>query len=115
MRGDDAGPAGDAGDTRPDVAWFGEIACQMDRMARALAAADLLVAFGLSGRAYPAAGLAVEMQASGAPTLGLALTAFDTAGAFDNVRLGPATELVPASVAEVFADQPAARPGWVKG
>ena len=43
---------------RPDVVWFGEMPCGLDRIEAALAAAELFVAIGTSGAVYPAAGYA---------------------------------------------------------
>ena len=102
MHVEDACPVCKARTTRPDVVWFGEIPYHMELIARLLAAADLFVAIGTSGSVYPAAGFVAEAQAGGARTLELNLTPSDTAGAFDSVRLGPATEVVPAWVAEVL-------------
>ena len=59
-------------------------------------------AIGTSGEVYPAAGFVAEARARGIPTLEINLTPSDTAGAFDAVRLGPATEVVPAWVAQVL-------------
>src|SRR3546814_18893636 len=41
---------------RPDIVFFGEMPYAMDRIERALAAADLFVSIGTSGAVYPAAG-----------------------------------------------------------
>jgi NAD-dependent deacetylase len=88
--------------TRPDVVWFGEIPYHMERIAAALSQAELFVAIGTSGSVYPAAGFVAEARALGVGTLELNLMPSDTAGAFDTVRLGPATEVVPAWVTEVL-------------
>jgi NAD-dependent deacetylase len=102
MHAQDRCPACGARATRPDVVWFGEIPYHMERIATAPAVAELFVAIGTSGSVYPAAGFVAEARASGVPTLELNLTPSDTAGAFDAVRLGPATEVVPAWVAQVL-------------
>ena len=107
MHTQDRCPACDARATRPDVVWFGEIPYHMERIAAALAGAELFVAIGTSGSVYPAAGFVAEARAQAVPTLELNLTPSDTAGAFDAVRLGPATEVVPAWVAEVLGTGPA--------
>ena len=78
----------------------------MERIAAALAGAELFVAIGTSGSVYPAAGFVAEARAQAVPTLELNLTPSDTAGAVDAVRLGPATEVVPAWVAEVLGTGP---------
>ncbi|MCB1330118.1 MAG: NAD-dependent deacylase [Maritimibacter sp.] len=103
MGAQDPCPACGARATRPDVVWFGEIPYHMDRIADALAAAGLFVAIGTSGSVYPAAGFVAEARALGIPTLEINLTPSDTSGAFDAVRLGPATEVVPAWVDEILA------------
>jgi NAD-dependent deacetylase len=88
--------------TRPDVVWFGEMPYRMDEIDAALAAADLFVAIGTSGNVTPAAGFVITARARQVATLELNLAPSDTAGLFDAVRLGPATEVVPAWVDEVL-------------
>ena len=102
MHPGDACPVCGARATRPDVVWFGEIPYHLDRIFDALAKAELFVAIGTSGSVYPAAGFVAEARAGGARTLELNLAPSDVAGAFDAVRLGPASEVVPAWVAEVL-------------
>ena len=102
MRAQDPCPACGACATRPDVVWFGELPYHMERIVAALSEAELFVAIGTSGSVYPAAGFVAEARARGIPTLEINLTPSDTAGAFDAVRLGPATEVVPAWVAQVL-------------
>jgi NAD-dependent deacetylase len=99
MRAEDACPVCGRAATRPDVVWFGEIPYHMERIGAALDAADLFVAIGTSGTVYPAAGFAAGARAAGARTLVLNLEA--SGGAFDEVREGPASRLVPEWVAEV--------------
>ena len=98
----DTCPACKARATRPDVVWFGEFPVHMERIAVALAEADLFVAIGTSGAVYPAAGFVAEAAAHGARTLEINLTPSDTADAFDDSLLGPATETVPAWVASLL-------------
>ena len=86
---------------RPDVVWFGEMPYRMDLIEHRLSAADLFVSIGTSGTVYPAAGFAAQAAQSGARTLELNMEA--SGGAFDAVRVGPATETVPAWVDEVMA------------
>ncbi|MEM7488184.1 MAG: NAD-dependent deacylase [Pseudomonadota bacterium] len=93
-------PACAARATRPDVVWFGEMPYRMDEIEAALAACDLFVSIGTSGEVYPAAGFVELARAAGARTLELNLDA--SGGRFDEVREGPATEVVPAWVAEVL-------------
>jgi NAD-dependent deacetylase len=97
----DVCPACGAAATRPDIVWFGEVPYHMDRIATALAACDLFVAIGTSGEVYPAAGFVEEASAFGAETLEINLEP-SVPGRFDRVIAGPATEAVPAWVAEVL-------------
>ena len=79
----------------------------------ALAAADLFVAIGTSGAVYPAAGYVAEARGARHPRrVELNLEPSDNARAFDDARYGPATEMVPAFVAELLADRgPLRSPG----
>jgi NAD-dependent deacetylase len=90
------------GAMRPCVVWFGERPHGLDRIDAALAAADRFVAVGTSGAVYPAAGYVAEARARGIPTVELNLEPSDNAGSFDAARYGPATETVPAFVAELL-------------
>lgn len=85
--------------TRPDIVWFGEVPYQMDTIAQAVAEADLFVAIGTSAEVYPAAGLVELAQGE---TLEINLEPSARANAFDSHRFGPATEVVPAWVADVL-------------
>lgn len=89
--------------TRPDIVWFGEMPYCMDDIYDALAHADLFVAIGTSGNVYPAAGFVTQARQSDIPTLELNLEPSDTISAFDEARFGPASEVVPAWVAEWVA------------
>jgi NAD-dependent deacetylase len=73
----------------------------MDLIDGALREADLFVAIGTSGAVYPAAGLVAEARAYGLPTCEINLEAADNADLFDQQRLGPASDTVPAWVEEV--------------
>lgn len=84
--------------TRPDIVWFGEIPYHMDAIGAAVADADLFVAIGTSAEVYPAAGLVELAQGQ---TLEINLEPSARANAFDDHRFGPATEVVPAWVAEL--------------
>ena len=88
---------------RPDVVWFGEMPYDMDRIYGALRQADLFVSIGTSGAVYPAAGFVRDARDLGARTLELNLERSQGSAWFDESRLGPATELVPAWVAEMLA------------
>jgi NAD-dependent deacetylase len=89
---------GRAGTMRPHVVWFGEMPLGMDRIDRALREADLFVAIGTSGAVYPAAGFVAEARAYGLRTCEINLEAADNADLFDEQRLGPASQTVPAWV-----------------
>jgi NAD-dependent deacetylase len=97
-----ASPAcGRAGTMRPHVVWFGEMPLAMNLIDRALRKADLFVAIGTSGAVYPAAGFVAEARAYGMPTCEINLESADNADVFDEQRLGPASETVPAWVEEL--------------
>ncbi|MFC4294071.1 NAD-dependent deacylase [Novosphingobium tardum] len=87
---------------RPDVVWFGEMPYQMDRIYDAVRKADLFVSIGTSGAVYPAAGLVRTARDLGAATLELNLEPSQGSAWFDETRLGPASDLVPAWVDEVL-------------
>jgi NAD-dependent deacetylase len=91
---------GRAATLRPHVVWFGEMPLEMDLIDRALRHADLFVAIGTSGAVYPAAGFVAEARAYGLATCEINLDAADNADLFDEQRLGPASETVPAWVEE---------------
>jgi NAD-dependent deacetylase len=86
---------------RPHVVWFGEMPLALDLIDRALRKADLFVAIGTSGAVYPAAGFVAEARAYGLRTCEINLEAADNADLFDEQRLGPASETVPAWVEEL--------------
>ena len=83
---------------RPDIVFFGEMPYGMDRIERALAAADLFVSIGTSGAVYPAAGFVQAARSHGAATLELNLEPSAGSAWFDEARCGSAGELVPAWV-----------------
>lgn len=87
---------------RPDVVWFGEVPYALDVIDRAVTGCALFVAVGTSGAVYPAAGYVALAASSGARTLELNLVPSEVSRYFDEVRSGPATELVPQWVAEVI-------------
>jgi NAD-dependent deacetylase len=93
---------GCAGGLRPHVVWFGEMPLFMEEIDRALREADLFVAIGTSGAVYPAAGFVAEARAYGLRTCEINLEAADNADLFDEQRLGPASETVPAWVDEML-------------
>ena len=87
---------------RPDIVWFGEMPYEMERIFAALARADLFVSIGTSGAVYPAAGFVQQAKSAGARTLELNLERSQGSHWFDESRLGPASELVPAWVEEML-------------
>ncbi len=95
---------GARGRLRPAVVWFGEIPHHLDRIAAALAEAELFCAIGTSGVVYPAAGFVAEARAQGlAHTVELNLEPSSVRSAFHEHRYGPASALVPAWVDELLA------------
>ena len=93
---------GVAGRLRPDIVWFGEMPYEMERIDRALAAADLFVSIGTSGAVYPAAGFVQTARWCGARTLEINLEPSLGSVHFHESRVGKAGELVPAWVDELL-------------
>ncbi|MEZ5735031.1 MAG: NAD-dependent deacylase [Novosphingobium sp.] len=96
-------PACGARALRPDVVWFGETPYRMDEIFAALREADLFVSVGTSGAVYPAAGFVRSARDMGVRTLELNLEPSQGSAWFDDSRLGPATEVVPAWVEELLS------------
>jgi NAD-dependent deacetylase len=94
---------GVAGRLRPDIVWFGEMPYEMERVDRALMAADLFVSIGTSGAVYPAAGFVQTARYAGARTLEMNLEPSQGSVFFHETRIGRAGELVPAWVDELLA------------
>ncbi len=103
MASSDPCPTCQAPATRPDVVWFGEMPYKMDQIFDRLQAADLFVSIGTSGNVYPAAGFVAEAANAGARTLELNLEPSEGSRSFDEVRLGPASRIVPDWVADFLA------------
>jgi NAD-dependent deacetylase len=86
---------------RPHIVWFGEMPFEMDRIARELDACDVFVTVGSSGAVYPAAGFVSAVRGRAGKTGDRVTTIYvgpeppDNAAAFDECRLGKATEAVP--------------------
>ncbi|HYJ30522.1 MAG TPA: NAD-dependent deacylase [Allosphingosinicella sp.] len=91
------------GQLRPDIVWFGEMPYGMDRIDRALMAADLFVSIGTSGNVYPAAGFVQTARHIGAKTLEMNLKPSAGSFLFDENRIGRAGDSVPAWVEEMLA------------
>jgi len=81
--------------TRPDIVWFGEMPYAMHGIDAALSGCDLFVSIGTSGAVYPAAGFVAQARAMGKQTLELNLETSQGSALFDEVRHGPATQIVP--------------------
>lgn len=92
---------GGAGGMRPHVVWFGEMPLEMDRIGEALEGCGLFVSIGTSGAVYPAAGFVAEVRGR-ARTVELNLESSGIVSSFDDVRHGPATQVVPAFVEELL-------------
>lgn len=103
MQTSDTCPKCTAQATRPDVVWFGEMPYHMDRIEIALSRCDLFVSIGTSGTVYPAAGFVAAAREQGAQTLELNLEPSEQATLFGQQRFGPASQIVPEWVDEVFA------------
>ncbi len=88
-------PACRAPATRPDVVWFGEMPYRMDAIEAALSGCELFAAIGTSGQVWPAAGFVERARAAGARCVELNLEPSAVAHRFHEVRLGPATRIVP--------------------
>ena len=95
-------PACGAGAGRPDVVWFGEMPYFMDEIFEALSRCTLFAAIGTSGQVYPAAGFVQEAFRAGAHTVEINLEPSAVVSDFAETRFGPATQTVPAWVADVL-------------
>ena len=93
---------GAVGLVRPDIVWFGEMPYEMERIDEALQRCDLFVSIGTSGAVYPAAGFVQTARHCGAGTLEMNLEPSMGSFLFDESRIGPAGELVPAWVDELL-------------
>ncbi|HET9959187.1 MAG TPA: Sir2 family NAD-dependent protein deacetylase [Polyangiaceae bacterium] len=80
---------------RPHICWFGEVPFFMGEIERALSRCNLMVTIGSSGSVYPAAGFVAAARANGAKTVYVGPERPENATAFDECRLGTATEVVP--------------------
>jgi NAD-dependent deacetylase len=79
----------------PHIVWFGEIPLDMDGIYRKLDNATQLLVVGTSGSVYPAAGLVSIAHGRGIRTLYVGPERPLNAAAFDEILLGPATEVLP--------------------
>jgi NAD-dependent deacetylase len=82
---------------RPNVCWFGEQPYQLDQIYDALKACDTFIAIGTSGSVQPVASFVTMLKQKPKParTIFLGLTEPANARYFNEVQIGPASELVP--------------------
>jgi NAD-dependent deacetylase len=87
---------------RPNVCWFGEQPYHLDRVYQALEMCDVFVAIGTSGSVQPVASFVtlIKQRARAAKAIFQGLEDPANARYFDEIRLGPAAEIVP----QIFAD-----------
>jgi NAD-dependent deacetylase len=74
----------------------------MERIGKAVQAADLFVAIGTSGHVYPAAGFADLARFAGAQTVEINNAQTAISSTFERHLTGPATREVPRWVAELL-------------
>ncbi len=87
---------------RPHIVWFGEMPLGMRVIEDTLQACDLFISIGTSGNVYPAAGFVSEARRAGARTVELNLEPSLGQSLFSEHRYGPATQVVPAFVADLL-------------
>jgi NAD-dependent deacetylase len=80
---------------RPHIVWFGEIPLDMDEILAELGRASILLVVGTSGSVYPAAGFVNLANARGIRTVYIGPERPLNAAAFDEILLGPATQVLP--------------------
>ncbi|WP_227268854.1 NAD-dependent deacylase [Roseobacter weihaiensis] len=102
MRPGDGCPKCAAPAARPDIVWFGEMPYDMEEIYEHLAQADLFASIGTSGNVYPAAGFVAEARRHGARTIEFNLEPSAVGSDFDDIRIGSASQTLPAWVAEVL-------------
>ena len=97
---------GRKGTLRPHVVWFGEMPLEMERIYEALGGCSLFLSIGTSGHVYPAAGFVSHVRMyTRARTVELNLEPSTGATLFAETLYGPATEVVPAFVAELLGER----------
>ena len=80
---------------RPHIVWFGEVPLDMEDIYRELDRATHLLVVGTSGSVYPAAGFVHVANQRGIRTIYVGPEEPLNAGAFDEIVLGTATEVLP--------------------
>ncbi len=83
---------------RPHIVWFGETPLDMEGILHELTLATALLVVGTSGSVYPAAGFVRTAKDWGIRTIYVGPEEPLNADAFDEVQLGPATEVLPSLV-----------------
>jgi NAD-dependent deacetylase len=79
---------------RPHIVWFGEIPLDLDTIYSQLDRATVLLVVGTSGSVYPAAGFVHIANQRGIRTIYAGPEEPQNANAFDEILLGPATEVL---------------------
>jgi NAD-dependent deacetylase len=80
---------------RPHIVWFGEVPLDMKGIYAELDRATRLLVVGTSGSVYPAAGLVHVANQRGIGTTYVGPEEPLNTGAFDEIVLGSATEVLP--------------------
>lgn len=80
---------------RPHIVWFGEVPLDLEGTIEKLASATVVLVIGTSGSVYPAAAFVQIAKQNGARTIYVGPERPLNAEAFDEILLGPATEVVP--------------------
>lgn len=80
---------------RPHIVWFGEVPLDLDRTFAELERATVLLVVGTSGSVYPAAGFVHLANRRGIRTIYIGPEDPLNADAFDEILLGPATQILP--------------------
>ncbi len=84
---------------RPHIVWFGETPLDLDGIFAQLTQATVLLVIGTSGAVYPAAAFVQIARKRGMRTIYVGPEEPLNAKAFDEILLGPATEVVPRLIA----------------
>lgn len=80
---------------RPHIVWFGEVPLDLDTIFAELNRATVLLVIGTSGAVYPAAAFVRLAKQRGMRTIYVGPEKPLNAEAFDQILLGPATEVLP--------------------
>lgn len=83
---------------RPHIVWFGEMPLDMEGIYAELDRARVLLVVGTSGSVYPAAGFVAIARQRGVKTVYVGPEEPLNAGAFDEILLGTAVEVLPGLV-----------------